>query len=88
LAQARAKFFVEPAAQSDDKQVVLEGTLRETVFQGESEMAIVALEDSVELALRFGTGATAAPSVGKIGDKVSIGLHRKDIILIPKESAR
>ncbi len=80
-------FFTGAGAATDDKTIVLTGTLRETVFQGESEMALVALDDATELAVRFGTGATANSSGSSVGEQVSIGLDRKDVIIIPGERA-
>ena len=80
-------FFADPDAQSDETRVILTGVLRETVFQGESEMAIVALDDAVELAVRFGTSAGTRPPGRAVGETVSIGLDRKDLILIPGTGA-
>ena len=76
-------FFAALGAETDDRTIVLRGVLRETVFQGESEMALVAIDDDTELAVRFGTSGTARHAGGNIGGEVSIGLHRKDAIIIP-----
>ncbi|WP_235439128.1 ABC transporter ATP-binding protein [Candidatus Rhodobacter oscarellae] len=79
-------FFAAQDAQSDDNTIVLRGTLRETVFQGESEMALVALDNGIELAFRFGTGATTNSTGGGLGEQVAVGLNRKDVIIIPGET--
>ena len=76
-------FFADSQAETDDRTIVLNGVLREAVFQGESEMVLVALDDETELAVRFGTGGTASPAVGNVGGQVSIGIDRSDVIIIP-----
>ena len=76
-------FFAEAGAETDDQAIVLKGVLRESVFQGESEMALVAIDDDTEVAVRFGTGGRASPAGGSTGDQVSIGLDRNDAIIIP-----
>ena len=80
-------FFAGTGAETDDQTIVLKGVLREAVFQGESEMALVAIDDDTELAVRFGTGSTASPAGRNIGGQVSIGLDRSDVIIIPGEQA-
>ena len=79
--------FAEPGQQSDEKTIVLNGVLRETVFQGESEMALVAIGDDVELAVRFGTGAGARATDRTVGDRIAVALDRKNAILIPGTGA-
>ena len=76
-------FFAGAGAETDGRTIVLKGVLREAVFQGESEMALVAIDDDTELAVRFGTGGTESPFGGNVGAQVSIGLDRKDVIIIP-----
>ena len=55
----------------------------ESVFQGESAFALVKLDEATELSLRFGTGATDRSVSLRAGDEVTIGLERRDVILIP-----
>lgn len=65
--------------------IVFESTVLESVFQGETAFSIVTIEDETELAVRFETGS-AAPTQGlKPGDKVSVALHREDIIVVPQD---
>ncbi len=80
-------FFAAAGTTSDDRTIVLTGTLSETVFQGESEMALVRIDDGTEVAVRFGTGATANASTNQVGDTVAVGLARDDVILIPGSAA-
>ncbi|MEM6900193.1 MAG: ABC transporter ATP-binding protein [Pseudomonadota bacterium] len=76
-------FFAGTQDQSDDTKVILTGILHETVFQGESEMALIAVGDGTELAVRFGTGAQSDGTKAQIGQQVAIGFHREDAIIIP-----
>ena len=76
-------YFAEPGAVTDDRTIVLKGVLKEAVFQGESEMALVAIDDGTEMAVRFGTGGSANSSGGNFGDQVSIALDREGVIFIP-----
>lgn len=76
-------FFVDPSQGGDANTLVLKGTLRESVFQGESEMALVAVDDTTELSVRFGTGSGSQPDLGAVGDPVAIGLKRADVIVVP-----
>ncbi|MCY3878588.1 MAG: ABC transporter ATP-binding protein [Rhodobacteraceae bacterium] len=76
-------FLADAAAETDERTIVLKGVLREAVFQGESEMVLVALDGDTELAVRIGTGGTANPAGGNIGGEVYIGIDRSDVIIIP-----
>ena len=50
-------------------------------------MALVAVDDDTELAVRVGTGATVDPVVRNVGDPVALGLDRKDVIIIPGQAS-
>ncbi|MEM9844326.1 MAG: ABC transporter ATP-binding protein [Pseudomonadota bacterium] len=76
-------FFAGKQDQSDDTKVIMTGILQETVFQGESEMALVGIADDTELAVRFGTGAQSDGTKAQVGQQVAIGFHRDDAIIIP-----
>ncbi|MGI9408312.1 MAG: ABC transporter ATP-binding protein [Hyphomicrobiaceae bacterium] len=68
-----------------DQTVVFRSTVVESVFQGETAFALVALDDHTELSVRFGTGSQVTTNLLKPGDKVSIGLNREDVIVVPGE---
>ena len=77
-------FVVDDAAHDKDQVVVFNGTVIETVFQGETAFSIIAIDEQAELSVRFGTGSKA--QFPKSGDQVSIGLNRDDMIVIPRDS--
>ncbi len=78
--------------------IVLNGTIRESVFQGESAFLIVALAEQssehaldktlrvFDVAVRFSTGAAANIESLANGQVVTLGLHRQDVIVIPQEA--
>ena len=78
--------------------MVFNGTVRESVFQGESAFLIVSIEftvadqgretDSVDVAVRFSTGAAANIEGLASGRQVTLGLHHEDVIVIPQEAAQ
>lgn len=78
-------FVVDGDDHDPDRTIVFESTVIESVFQGETAFALVALNDGTELAVRFGTGSTARTDFLRTGDQVSVGLQRDDIIIIPRE---
>ena len=80
--------------------IVFAGTIRESVFQGESAFLIVALAQGadfrgssasvsdtsgVEVAVRFSTGTAANIENLSNGQKIELGLYRQDVIVIPQE---
>ena len=68
-----------------DQSIAFNGTVTETVFQGETAFSIVALDDETELMVRFGTGSKAKSSYPQPGQPVTVGLGRDDAIVIPME---
>ena len=76
-------FFADGEEKNSEKSLFLDGEILESVFQGESAFALVALGKDTELSVRFGTGSNTRLLEHQAGTKVSIGLNREDIILIP-----
>lgn len=68
-----------------DQALIFDGTVIESVFQGETAFALVAIDEETELSVRFGTGQTSRTISLHKGDRVHVGLHRKDIIIIPRD---
>jgi len=71
--------------------IMFNGIVRESVFQGESAFVIVETdvegEADVEMAVRFGTGIGASAGDLADGQRIAVGLHREDVIVIPQEPA-
>ena len=77
-------FVIRDRATDPDRTIVFEGQVREFVFQGETAFALVAISDSHELSVRFGTDSASSENMLRPGDRVSLGLHREDVITIPR----
>ena len=58
----------------------------EFVFQGETAFALVSIGDKYKLSVRFGTDSSSAQNVMQPGDQVSLGLNRRDVIVIPERN--
>lgn len=81
------RLFVAEAGESDsDQAIVFTGTVREFVFQGETAFALMSINDKYNLAFRFGTDSSSSQNVLQPGDQVSLGLNRRDVIVIPQDS--
>ena len=63
--------------------VVGEGKRRTELQDLARELAI---DDHTELSVRFGTGSAERSGPLVPGERVSVGLHRSDIIVIPGSS--
>ena len=80
------RLFVIDADATDRRHaIVFDGMVRESVFQGETAFALVAIDERVELSVRFGTGSGQRVNVPQAGDSVSVGLDRDDVIVVPAE---
>ena len=81
------RLFVTDLAHRDgDQTLVFSGVVREFVFQGETAFALMSMNDQHNLAFRFATDASSAQPVLRPGDPVALGLHRRDIIIIPQDA--
>jgi putative spermidine/putrescine transport system ATP-binding protein len=79
------RLYVVDGEADTNQVVVFNGTVVESVFQGETAFALVAIDDRTELSVRFGTSSTAGSGSLHPGEQVSIGLPREDIIIIPRD---
>jgi putative spermidine/putrescine transport system ATP-binding protein len=73
--------------------IVFDGTIKESVFQGESAFLIVSIgseqsagQSGIEVAVRFSTGAAANMERLSADQPVTLGLHRQDVIVIPQDA--
>ncbi len=81
-------FIIKDGANVDPNQVIVfSGEVREFVFQGETAFALMSLGSGHVLSFRFGTNALSQSSL-QPGDKVSLGLKRHDLIIIPQGKAQ
>ena len=72
-------------SEDDDERIVFNGVVRESVFQGETAFALMAIDDRFSLSFRFGTDSDSLNQLLQPGDAVALGLSRRDVIVIPRE---
>lgn len=77
-------FAVKEAITDPDETILFNGVVREFVFQGDTAFALASISDEYDLSIRFGTDSSEFQNVMRPGDKVSLGLHRRDVIIIPR----
>lgn len=82
------RVFVLDSAASTTADIAFAGVVRESVFQGESALVLVALDEQHLIQVRFGTGTASAVRGLSPGDPISVGMHAEDVILIPQESGQ
>lgn len=69
-----------------EKTVVFDGVVKEFVFQGETAFVVISISDQHTLSFRFGTDASSTTSHLQAGQAISVGLERRNIIIIPKDA--
>ncbi len=62
----------------------LRSQLREFVFQGDTAFALASIGEQHNLSFRFGTDSSSSQDSLHPGDPISLGLHRSDVIIIPR----
>lgn len=78
-------FIVKNAKPDQQNTVVFHGTVTEFVFQGDTAFVVLSIDDQHTLSFRFGTDASAPSSYLQVGQKIAVGLERRNIIIIPKD---
>lgn len=77
--------IAQPENIDPEQTVIFSGTVKEFVYQGETAFVVVAINDQQSVAFRFGTKSSSSLTVLQTGEKVSLGLDRRDIIIIPRD---
>jgi len=78
-------FVADKDATDSDQSIVFSGVVSEFVFQGETAFALMSINDEYKLAFRFGTDSSSSQNILQPGDRVSLGLNRSDVIIIPED---
>lgn len=79
-------FVIQDEAIDPEQTIVFSGKVREFVFQGETAFALTSISDTHDLSFRFGTDSSSSQDSMRPGDPVSLGLNRRDVIIIPQSS--
>lgn len=81
------RLSLSDAGENSEENIVFSGKVREFVFQGETAFALMAINDTHQLAFRFSTNAASAQNELRPGDSVSLALNRRDVIVIPRHDS-
>jgi putative spermidine/putrescine transport system ATP-binding protein len=81
-------FVIKDQAVDTEQTIVFSGVVRDFVFQGETAFALTSISEKHELAFRFGTDASSSEHTMQPGAPISLGLNRKDVIIIPRATER
>ena len=76
-------FVIKGDTVDREKTIVFDGTISEFVYQGETAFALVTIGEGYELSVRFSTDSNSSENMLQPGERVSLGLHREDVITIP-----
>ncbi len=79
-------FVISENQSNQDSIITFEGEVEESVFQGETAFALISIDDGYRLSVRFGTSAHSKDNILRPGEKISVGLHRQDVVIIPQVS--
>lgn len=77
-------FVIQGKGADTEREIVFEGVVKEFVFQGETAFALVSIANKYDLSVRFGTSSVSSRYAMQTGDRISLGLHREDVIVIPQ----
>ena len=77
-------FVIRDQAVDTEQTIVFSGVVRDFVFQGDTAFALTSISDKHDLAFRFGTDASSSEHSMQPGEPISLGLNRKDVIIIPR----
>lgn len=80
------RLFILNDSQVDPEQtIVFNGAVKEFVFQGDTAFVVMSINERDNLSFRFGTDASATSSYLQIGQQLSVGLERRNVIIIPAD---
>jgi len=77
-------FVIRDDGIDTNQIIVFSGVVREFVYQGETAFALTTINDKYDLSVRFGTDSLSSQDIMRPGDRVSLGLNRRDVIIIPQ----
>lgn len=79
-------FLLDEAKVDHEQTVVFKGVVKEFVFQGDTAFVVMSINNKHSLSFRFGTDASSTSTYMQAGQPMSLGLDRRNIIVIPKDT--
>jgi len=80
------KLFILDRGHTHDSLNLFEGAVKELIYQGESLLCHVGLEDGSVLAVRTYTRSEMLAKIPAVGQPIQVGLGQEDTILVPDET--
>jgi len=75
------------SAEMGDGYNLFEGTLQQIVYQGETVLAQIVLEDGQTISMRRTTQREVMARLPEAGSRITVALHPEDTIIVPEYSA-
>ncbi len=79
-------FVINESNIDRENTIVFNGKVKEFVFQGDTAFVVLSINETDTLSFRFSTDAAAADNYLQIGQPLSVGLARHNVIVIPKDT--
>jgi putative spermidine/putrescine transport system ATP-binding protein len=78
--------IVDQATIDAEQTIVFSGVVSDFVFQGETAFALMSISEKFKLSFRFSTDSSSSENILQPGERVSLGLNRRDVIIIPGDT--
>ncbi|WP_419740334.1 ABC transporter ATP-binding protein [Ruegeria sp.] len=78
-------FPLQRDDQVSDQTIVFQGTIYDSFFEGGSNALVVEIDHLANIRVKLDTPSGANRKEVQIGHRVSFGLHRKDVVIVPRE---
>ena len=75
------------SADMGDAYNLFDGTVRQIVYQGETVLAQIVLEDGQTISMRRTTQRELMARLPKAGSRITLALHPEDSVIVPERSA-
>ena len=77
------RLMVNPDTADRDSMLILTGAVKESVYQGETALLLLVLDDGTEVSVRSSTGSASSRATPDPGTQVQLAILRRDIIVVP-----
>ncbi|MBX2838377.1 MAG: ABC transporter ATP-binding protein [Gammaproteobacteria bacterium] len=81
-------FVINDTNVDQENTIVFNGVVKEFVYQGDTAFVVMMINDYDSLSFRFGTDAAATSSSLQVGQPLSVGLARHNVIVVPKDATQ
>ncbi|MFK8081147.1 MAG: ABC transporter ATP-binding protein [Granulosicoccus sp.] len=79
-------YLVDENEPNRENTIIFNGIVKEFVFQGDTAFVVMLTNENDTLSFRFATNASDTSSYLQVGQELTVGLERKNVIVIPKDN--